>query len=134
MQRYELENIREILDWTKHKISIEHTTKTVYFDEREIWWASIGRNVGTEENGKHDLFERPVIILKRLSRDQLLAIPITTKIRSGNWYYSFDSYGEPRCALLHQIRVLSSKRLNRKVDILPPVVFAALRKALFSLI
>jgi hypothetical protein len=35
--------------------------------EREIWWASVGENVGSEINGKSALFSRPVIIYKALA-------------------------------------------------------------------
>jgi hypothetical protein len=33
----------------------------------DIWWASIGENVGSEINGKSRLFSRPVIIFKKLA-------------------------------------------------------------------
>ena len=36
-------------------------------NQGEIWWASIGENVGIEINGKSNEFIRPVIIYKKLS-------------------------------------------------------------------
>ena len=35
--------------------------------EGDIWWASLGENVGSEINGKSSLFSRPVVILLRRS-------------------------------------------------------------------
>jgi hypothetical protein len=37
--------------------------------EREIWWASVGENVGSEINGKSTLFSRPVIIYRSSRMD-----------------------------------------------------------------
>src|SRR5579864_8524776 len=33
-----------------------------FFHERELWWCALGANMGVEADGKHDLFERPVLI------------------------------------------------------------------------
>lgn len=41
--------------------------RSLYFKERQIWWASIGQNIGVEANGKNKKYERPVIILKNLT-------------------------------------------------------------------
>lgn len=35
--------------------------------EREIWWCLIGHNIGSEQDGSYERFERPVIILKRFN-------------------------------------------------------------------
>ena len=32
------------------------------FKERDIWWVSIGVNIGYEEDGKHEKYLRPVLI------------------------------------------------------------------------
>ena len=36
---------------------------SVSFKERDIFWVSIGQNIGYEQNGKSDIFSRPVLIL-----------------------------------------------------------------------
>ena len=36
------------------------------FHEREIWWCSIGVTLGDEQDGKNDLFERPVFSNKKI--------------------------------------------------------------------
>lgn len=111
-----LPKINSILDWSKRKIGIHHADRILYFSEQEIWWASIGKNVGSEENGKHHNFERPVLVLKKISKDLFWAIPVTTTIREGSWFFTFDFGQEKRCLILTQIRALSSKRLLRRVD------------------
>lgn len=49
----ELQNVAIHLDWTKQKIAMTYRTRVFYFYEREVWWASLGQNIGFEENGTH---------------------------------------------------------------------------------
>jgi hypothetical protein len=52
--------------WNNVKKKVDtHNTSSLYFKEREIWWASTGVNIGSESDGKNELFERPVLILKK---------------------------------------------------------------------
>ena len=61
------EIIRIFGSWTKLKIRLHVSEdEPVYFREKEIWWASLGANIGYEQDGKNDNFERPVLILKSL--------------------------------------------------------------------
>ena len=41
--------------WTQYKILLHHSEKrVVYFYEREVWWAALGKNVGHEKDNKKD--------------------------------------------------------------------------------
>ena len=44
------------------------------YKERDVWWVSLGHNIGDEEDGKGNSFSRPVLIVKGFSkrRDVLL--------------------------------------------------------------
>jgi hypothetical protein len=43
-----------------------HTgTFSRYVHEREVWGCSLGANIGVEADGKHDNFERPVLVLMK---------------------------------------------------------------------
>ncbi|MEN9557640.1 MAG: hypothetical protein RL141_9 [Candidatus Parcubacteria bacterium] len=116
MRPLEFPKISALLDWTKQKIPAHYADRTVYFFEQEIWWARIGENIGSEENGKNERFERPVLVLRKISKDLFWALPITTTIRKGSWYYAFLFRDEQRSLILPQLRALSSKRLIRRVD------------------
>jgi mRNA interferase MazF len=48
----------------KQKLDAHETPRSLYFHEREIWWCSLGINVGSEFDGKNELFERPAVIVK----------------------------------------------------------------------
>lgn len=61
---------QQFVDWTKKKIHYHiEQERDIYFREKEIWWAALGKNVGYETDGKHELFERPVLILNKYSKD-----------------------------------------------------------------
>ncbi len=85
------------------------------FSEREVWWCSLGKNIGDEENGKNDRFERPVLILKKFSRNSVVVIPLTTKGKSDSVFYYKLLQGENSWVILSQIRLLSTKRFLRKM-------------------
>ena len=49
----------------------------------------MGENVGIEINGKGKRFLRPVLILKKLSKNGFLGVPLTSQEHKGNWYANF---------------------------------------------
>lgn len=101
--------------------------------EGEIWWASLGENVGWEMNGKSKLFSRPVIIYKKLSRDFYLAIPITTKEKLGTWFTKFKQSGKSNFACLHQIRTIDFRRLFSKLGELDQNDFQRIKREFINL-
>jgi mRNA interferase MazF len=124
-----------LVSWTKRKIRTHFAVqKRLYFEEREIWWSSLGENIGVEINGKHDVFERPVVVVRKLCTDLLLVIPITTKSKIGSWFFLFLFEGSPRIAVLAQVRVISSKRLIRRMGVMTADSFSALQDALITVI
>ena len=104
MQPDDLEKTQRLAQWSKRKVRTHLAVRNVlYFEEKEIWWSCLGENIGNEINGKHDVFERPVIIFKKLSADILMAIPVTTKLKNGSWFLLLiliASLGEPCCRRL----------------------------------
>lgn len=95
---------------------------------------SIGVNIGYEQDGKNEKFERPVLILKVFNRDIFWALPITTKEKTGKYYYRFVYNGNNYSVILSQIRLISSKRLLRKIRVLSDVDFQKVRKLMKDLI
>jgi hypothetical protein len=68
--------------WNMLKKHIHNGNDPIFCNEREIWWSSIGINVGSEEDGKNNLYERPIIVLKVLNKSMILCVPLTSKIRN----------------------------------------------------
>jgi mRNA-degrading endonuclease toxin of MazEF toxin-antitoxin module len=83
-----------------------------FFLEGEVWWTALGVNIGHEIDGKNELFERPVVILKKLNEDLLWILPITTTERDGEYFHKITHKGRLYTILL-QIRTISNKRLLR---------------------
>jgi mRNA interferase MazF len=130
---------RQILEyfanWTKLKIRIHDSDVTDrYFYEREIWWASLGANIGFEQDGKNSNYERPVLVLKKFNKNILWALPLTSKIKEGKYYFNTENEGEKSSVILSQLRLISSKRLLRKIRTLPEGEFLEIRKRIKDLI
>jgi len=115
----EKEILVRFVKWVKLKVRI-HTSDEInfYFKEREIWWASLGANVGHEQDGKNENFERPVLVLKKFNKHMLWVLPLTSKNKAGKYYHQFEYEGELYSVILSQIRTISSKRLIRKSSVI----------------
>lgn len=106
---------RNYVAWYKLKAEIEHKRDAPEFSERDVWWCSIGANIGFEEDGKNVEFERPVFIIRKFSKDLFLGLPLTTKQKEGRFYYPINTGDKNSVVILSQGRALSSKRLLRKI-------------------
>jgi mRNA-degrading endonuclease toxin of MazEF toxin-antitoxin module len=93
----------------KKKISLNDR---VYFRKGDIWFASIGKNIGDEEDGKNYIFERPILIIRKFNNNIFLGIPLTSQDKEGKYYYKLD-YPNNSVAILSQIRLFDAKRLLR---------------------
>ncbi len=103
--------------------------------EGDLWWASVGENVGSEINGKSNLFSRPVLIFKKLSHGFYFVIPTTTKEREGSWYVRFRHQGKVMVACLHQARAIDYRRLSSKLGTMDDTDLARVKtdfKALYK--
>lgn len=101
----------------KESLHFEGTFRSI--KEGEIWWCSVGENVGVEINGKQELFLRPVLIMKKLSKFGFMVIPLTSKKHEGPWYIRFTFKDKAQYANLSQARMMSVYRLCRKMGAVP---------------
>ena len=109
--------------WNEYKKRLNEKPFLHYVNERDVFWCSLGHNVGHEEDGKNENFERPVLILKKFSRDLVIIAPISSKIREGPFYYQYAFGMKDSVVLLQHIRSISTKRLLRKMTKVPTTVF-----------
>lgn len=97
------------------------TKKKVNFKDRapvrlgEIYWCNLGLNIGVEQDGREDNFQRPVIIIKKFSDQIVLVAPLTTKIHKGDWYFDIDILGVKQQVILNQIKPIDTKRLTKGI-------------------
>ena len=74
-------SVMEIKDfdaWNEDKKVVHGSAAQVRFKDREVWWCKVGINVGYEINGK-TLFLRPVLIIRKISSNTFIGIPLTRK-------------------------------------------------------
>lgn len=119
--------------WNSRKKLIENKEFRGYVREREIWWFSLGLNIGDEEDGKNDLFERPVLILKKFNARLVLVVPLTTKVKDSKYYFKFTHRSVIYAAMLSQLRPISTKRLSRNVRRMDVDLFSQISEEIVSL-
>jgi mRNA interferase MazF len=101
--------------------------------EREMWWASIGENVGSEINGKSERFSRPVLILRKLAHGFYLVAPTTTQPRKGTWYVHVRLKEKDEYVCLNQIRTIDHRRLFSKLGQIDTYYFDAVKEGFWRL-
>ncbi|HVZ76330.1 MAG TPA: type II toxin-antitoxin system PemK/MazF family toxin [Candidatus Paceibacterota bacterium] len=116
--------------WNEEKKAINGRSDVPFYHEREVWWCSLGVNVGFEQDGTGKEYRRPVLVLKSLGRQTFLAVPLTTSPHEHPLRPSIGLIsGKPARALLSQIRVIDTKRLVRKIGFLEQETFDQIRKS-----
>jgi mRNA interferase MazF len=122
-----------LLNWHKKEYLINSRKNLKYFKNREIWWCTTGINIGVEENGKGENFQRPVLILKKYNKECFLGISLSTKIKNNKYYFPFEFKKRKISAILSQIKLYSSKRLENKIGKLSIDDFDKIKKAIIKL-
>jgi mRNA interferase MazF len=114
---------KDFKKWASYKEILNSKESDGLFAEREIWWCALGINIGSEQDGKNDFFERPVLIVKKINKDRLLVAPITSQIANYQDRITVTVAGKESQVLLSQIRVISNKRLLRKIQRMKTLIF-----------
>ena len=125
------EEAQDFVDWTRVKIKIHASVYKRFPHKREIWWISLGKNVGVEMNGKHENFERPALVIRQYNNDASLILPVTSQQKEGNWFYDFvGASGESNSVNLSQLRTVSHKRFLRRVGKMDSSAFLEIKEKL----
>ena len=120
--------------WNSQKKKIEGIATRVFFKERQVWFCSLGTNVGDEEDGKGPNHERPILIIKKFNNSIFLGLPLSTKIKDNNkFYYKINVKDVEASAMISQIRLLDAKRLKRKVCFIEQDEFENLKNEIISI-
>ena len=108
--------VARFLEWIYKKININEQHRNVkYIAEGQVFWCSLGENIGYEQNGKGLYFRRPVLILKKFSNNLFWGVPMSTVIKDNRYYVIVTLQNVKQSALISQLRVLDSKRLDEFV-------------------
>lgn len=121
--------------WNKVKKELNYNKgKPRSFNEREIYWICIGRNVGDEIYGKGWDFVRPVLIIRKFNKSLFLGIPLSSRLKRNPYYCKISVLGHKRSALISQVRVFSSLRMRNKLARLDEKDFEKVVKRILALI
>jgi len=119
--------------WNGKKKALDSGGNNVDFHEREIWWCSIGVNVGSEQLSQTEDFSRPVVIVRRFTQDVFWGVPLTTKVKEHlPFRIKFILGIHENDALLLQMRAYDRRRLVRKIGVVSEEVFKTLTTAIID--
>ena len=118
-------------EWNEQKKKINDRQDTLLYREREVRWCQLGINVGFEQDGTGREHARPVLILKAFSRSVCLIVPLTTSAKRNPYHVSVGAVADRKAfAIISQVRLVDTKRLDQKIDNLDKEAFEGVKKAI----
>ena len=116
--------------WNIKKKKLNLRANPPFYHERDIWWCSLGKNIGAEQDGEGVEYSRPVVIIKGLSKNTCLIAPLTS---SANHHSLRIPIGvvqdKDSSVIVSQMKVIDTKRLLTKIFRLSQEKFEPIRKA-----
>lgn len=117
--------------WSVDKKRLDATAGRPFYHAREIWWCSVGVNVGNELDGTGREHDRPVIVLRPFNAETFFGICLVGHAKTGRYYFPLGQISDREAvANLSQARLFDTKRLIRKIGTLDEPIFRQLAKAL----
>lgn len=120
--------------WNSIKKKIDRRDYGMRFREREIWWCSLGLNVDCEQDGKNATFNRPVLVVRKFNRDMFWGVPLSRISKDNPFYVAIELEEMTRYAIISQMRLLASKRLQSRIVRIPEAEQEKVKKALRTLL
>ena len=99
----------------KQTLDAKDRQEAPLYRRREIWWCSVGVNVGFEIFGKNENFVRPVIILRKYSPLTFFGLPMTSNRKNIPSHFHFDFRGTAGSILLDQGKTFDARRLVKRM-------------------
>lgn len=115
--------------WNHLKKKLDAKIRPPFFREGQVWWCSLGVNIGFEIYGKSSVYTRPVLILRKYGKQTFLGLPMTSKRKERAAYYPIEFQQAQGSIILDQGRTLDSRRLTKRIGEFPEDRFKELQKA-----
>jgi mRNA interferase MazF len=124
-------------NWNISKKTIHFNKSSRFCHPREVWWCALGVNVGFEQDGTGENFDRPIVVIKGFNQNIFFGVALTGSKKIGKYYLYLGKIDDHEAsAVLSQVRLIDTKRLVRKITTLDQKLFEqlknALKQALFS--
>ncbi len=126
--------MKNFVKWHKIKRKIEEKENRIHFQVRDVFFCSIGENVGFEQDGRGEEFLRPVVAIKKFNNEVFLGIPLTRADKKGKYYFVFDLNKEKSTAIISQVRLFDAKRIKYKVGMINEKDFIVLKEKIRQLL
>jgi mRNA-degrading endonuclease toxin of MazEF toxin-antitoxin module len=111
---------KDFFNWAGIKDDANKRSKSLFFKEREVCWVKLGLNIGDEQDGKGDLYLRPILVVKKFNSRIFWGVPLSSKIKENNSFYLKIKFKDKeQSAIIPQMRLLDAKRLVRIYGKLP---------------
>ncbi len=121
--------------WNSEKKDIHENGSNKFYKAKEIWWCSLGLNVGFEQDGTSKSYQRPVLVLKGFSRQVCWVVALTTSKKKNPYHISVGIIDkEESFAILSQIRLIDTKKFTDRLSVLDTKTFDQIRKTIKDLI
>ena len=124
---------KDYIKWTSNKSKINNEKVRPFFHEREIWFCSLGENIGFEQDGSGENFMRPVLVLRKFNNEVIWALPLTRTEKTGKYYFKISD-DNSSVIILTQIRLIDAKRLQYKIGDITEEEFTKIKEALVALL
>lgn len=117
----------------KKQVDAENAPPDRFPKEGEVWMIVLGKNIGFEQNGSGGNFSRPVVIIKKFNNHMFWAVPLSTKQKKFDFYFNYtDPNNQNVSAILAQMKLISVKRLKRKIYDIETALLDNLKRKLRS--
>ena len=125
-----LKYMKDFNKWNKLKKNIDTLEKTRFYHPREIWWCSLGLNIGYEQDGKDEKYQRPVLVIKKFGSIALV-VPLTSSLKEHVYRIPIgEIQAKPARVIISQMKVVDTKRFTEKMLVLEKSVFQEIINAI----
>ena len=98
------------------KVSINNTgERPNTYHEGGIYWTYLGDNIGMEQDGGREAFARPTLIVRGFSKELVFCVPISSKQKTGEYYFPIQTGKISGVLLLSQLRAIDTLRIGRHI-------------------
>lgn len=127
--------IKNFIDWFKLKTNIDSKSHIPpLFKDGQIWWCSIGENIGGEISGKGEYFRRPILVVRKLDKYSFIGVPLTSQPKTGTWYFNIKVKNKDNYSILSQVRNVDYRRMDKILGTLNYNELIKIRESLIDLI
>ncbi len=126
---------KDFWTWHRYKSHLNRRNSLPVFKERQIWWCALGANIGREQDGKGNKFQRPVLVLTKIDKETSYILPLTLQHKDGPWYRDIVAKdGVRRTVNLTQLRIIDSRRLLDEITSISASNHIEIQKAVVTFI